>query len=119
MADGSRKPIDQVVVGDEVLSCYGSGRFDGARVLRTHSSQRQDGIAITLASGRRVVSTPAHTHFAGFKIGRTPQLHMTYLMWKEGVGFRIGSSRTYTNHHAQTLPGPAMRMTQEHADAAW
>jgi DNA helicase-2/ATP-dependent DNA helicase PcrA len=119
MADRSIKPIEAVRVGDEVLSCYGSGRFGPGRVLRTHRSSRRDGIAITTASGRRIVSTPEHTHFAGFKVGRTPQLHMTYVMWKAGVGFRVGTSRTYTNRHAQSLPGPAMRMTQEHADAAW
>jgi DNA helicase-2/ATP-dependent DNA helicase PcrA len=58
-------------------------------------------------------------HFAGFKVGRTPQLHMTYAMWKAGVGFRVGTSRTYTNRHGQSLPGPALRLNQEHADAAW
>src|SRR5437870_1795288 len=58
MADGSRRPIEDVVVGDEVRSCYGNGCFDVARVLRTHASERSDGIAITLASGRRIVSTP-------------------------------------------------------------
>jgi superfamily I DNA/RNA helicase len=119
MADGTKKPIEEVVTGDTVLSCFGSGRFGPARVMRTHASERRDGVAITLASGRRIISTPEHTHFAGFKVGRTPQRHMTYLMWKEGVGFRIGTSRTYTNRHAQTLPGPAMRMTQEHADSTW
>ena len=53
------------------------------------------------ASGRRIVSTPEHTHFAGFKPGWTPQLHMTYLMWKSGSGFRVGTSRTYTERSAQ------------------
>src|SRR5438132_6730129 len=119
MADGTTRPIEDVVVGDEVLSCYGSGRFGPARVTRTHSSVRRDGIAITLASGRRIVSTAEHTHFAGFKVGRTPQLCMTYLMWKAGVGFRIGTSRTYTNQRGQTLAGPAMRLNAEHADSAW
>jgi superfamily I DNA/RNA helicase len=119
MADGARRPIEQIRAGDEVLSCYGSGRFGPARVQRTHVAIRAEGVAITLASGRHVVSTPEHTHFAGFKVGRTPQLYMTYLMWKHGVGFRIGTSRTYTNRTGQALPGPAMRMTQEHADASW
>src|SRR5205823_593650 len=119
MADGNRKPIEDVRAGDAVLTCYGSGRFGPGRVLRTHRSRRRDGIAITTGSGRLIVSTPEHTHFAGFKVGRTPQLHMTYAMWKAGVGFRVGTSRTYTNRHAQSLPGPAMRMNQEHADAAW
>ncbi|HEY2208785.1 MAG TPA: UvrD-helicase domain-containing protein [Gaiellaceae bacterium] len=119
MADGTRRPIEEIEEGNEVLSCYGGGRFGPGRVLRTHVSIQSDGVAITLLSGRRIVSTPEHTHFAGFKVGRTPQLFMTYLMWKHGVGFRIGTSRTYTNRRGQTLPGPALRMNQEHADAAW
>ena len=32
MGDGSRKPIEEVAVGDEVLSSYGSGDFGPARV---------------------------------------------------------------------------------------
>jgi DNA helicase-2/ATP-dependent DNA helicase PcrA len=119
MADSSTKAIEDVEEGDDVLTCYGSGRFGPGRVLRTHRSQREEGIAISTASGRRIVSTPEHTHFAGFKVGRTPQLHLTYLMWKAGVGFRLGTSRTYTNRHGQSMPGPAMRMNQEHADATW
>jgi len=119
MADGSTKPIEQVRVGDEVLSGLGSGAFGAARVTRAHESASRSGIAITTARGRRLVSTPEHTHFAGFKPGLTPQLHMTYLMWKRGVGFRVGVSRTYTNGQRQSLAGPAMRMNQEHADATW
>src|SRR5438067_7573378 len=88
MADRSRKPIEEVEEGDDVLSCYGSGRFGPARVLRKHVSIQSEGVAITLASGRKIASTPEHMHFAGFKVGRTPQLHMTYLMWKRGYGFR-------------------------------
>jgi DNA helicase-2/ATP-dependent DNA helicase PcrA len=118
MADGSVKPIEQVRVGDNVLSCLGSGRFGPARVTRAYRSSRREGVEITTSSGRRIVSTPEHRHFAGFKVGRTPQLHMTYLMWKRGVGFRIGTSRTYTSRE-RTVAGPAFRMNQEHADACW
>jgi DNA helicase II / ATP-dependent DNA helicase PcrA len=118
MADGSTKPIEDVFVGEEVLSCYGSGRFDAARVTRVHNSTKRSGIAIHTASGKRLVSTRQHRHFAGFKSGHTPQLHMTYLMWKRGVGFRVGTSRTYTNRQ-RAVPGPAFRMNQEHADACW
>src|SRR5439155_1992658 len=94
-------------------------RIDSASGHRIHSYDATEGYAITLASGRRVVATPEHTHFAGFKVGRTPQAYMTYLMWKEGVGFRVGTSRTYTHRRGQTVPGPAQRMGAEHADAAW
>ncbi len=119
MADGSKRPIERVRSGEEVLSCFGSGVFAAARVTRVHKSSRRSGIAITTESGRRIVSTPEHTHFAGFKSGRTPQLYMTYLMWKQGSGFRIGTSRTYTSGQPRSIPGPATRMNGEHADATW
>jgi superfamily I DNA/RNA helicase len=67
MADGSRRPIEDVRVGDLVASGYGSGEFGPARVARVHRSWRGDGVAITLRSGRRLVSTPEHTHFAGWR----------------------------------------------------
>ncbi|UTI62963.1 UvrD-helicase domain-containing protein [Paraconexibacter antarcticus] len=69
MADGTRRPIEAVAVGDHVQSCHGEGVFGPATVLRTSASRRRDGVAITLASGRCVVSTPEHTHFAGFARG--------------------------------------------------
>ena len=118
MADGSRKPIEAVRPGDEVLSSYGSGRFGPARVLDVHRSRRRAGITMRTMSGRTLVSTPEHVHFAGFKAGWSPQRHMTYLMWKRGVGFRIGISRMQTRGRNR-LPGPAFRMNQEHADAVW
>jgi superfamily I DNA/RNA helicase len=66
MADGSRRPIEEVGVGDSVLSAFGGGAFAPARVVRVHRSIAADGVAITLRSGRRLVSTPEHTHFAGY-----------------------------------------------------
>jgi DNA helicase-2/ATP-dependent DNA helicase PcrA len=65
MADGSLLPIEDVRVGDLVRSGRGGGEFRAARVLRVHRSMRSSGVAITLASGRRLVSTPEHVHFAG------------------------------------------------------
>src|SRR5262249_30490153 len=119
MADGSRRAIEDVCAGEEVPSCYGSGDFRPARVARTHLAHATKGVAITTASGRRVVSTPEHVHFAGFVIGRTPQQYMTYVMWKEGVGFRVGTSRTYTKSQVKVVLGPAQRCAHEHADAVW
>jgi DNA helicase-2/ATP-dependent DNA helicase PcrA len=119
MADGTTRPIEEIDVGDDVLSAVGSGQFRPARVTRTHSSRARDGVAITTASGRTIVSTREHVHFAGFKAGRTPQLHMTYLMWKRGHGFRVGTSRTYTRGQKQPVVGPAFRMNAEHADSTW
>ncbi len=119
MADGSQRRIETIRAGDQVLSCYGSGDFRPARVSRVHRSRASDGVAITLASGRRVLSTLDHVHFAGFLVGRTPQQHMTYVMWKASVGFRVGTSRTYTVGQVKPAFGPAQRCRGEHADAVW
>ncbi|MHB1569266.1 MAG: UvrD-helicase domain-containing protein [Solirubrobacteraceae bacterium] len=119
MADGTRRPIELVGPGDQVMSGYGSGDFRPSRVTEVHRSERRDGIEITLRSGRRLISTPEHTHFAGFQLGRTPQLHMTYLMWRRDRGFRIGTSRTYTNGQVKPVVGVALRLRGERGDAAW
>ena len=58
-------------VGDEVLSSYGSGDFRAApRHGDAPSLARRIGVAIVTRGGRRVVvSTPEHTHFAGYRRG--------------------------------------------------
>ncbi len=119
MGDGSTQPIEDVQAGDEVLSCFGSGDMRPARVVRTHRSQADHGIAITLRSGRRIVSTPEHMHFAGYRVGSTPQMHMTYLMRRRDKGFRVGTSRTYTRGQVKPVVGVWLRTRQESADAAW
>ncbi len=64
MADGSRKPIEAITVGEHVMSCYGPGDFRPATVDRTHSSNaRGDLIEIITRSGRILASTREHTHF--------------------------------------------------------
>ena len=79
MADGTSRAIEDVGAGDEVLSSYGGGVLRPARVTETFvSDDRREGIAITMASGRRIVSTPEHVHFAGARGGvcriREPEL---------------------------------------------
>jgi len=70
MADGSTLPIEAVRPGDLVRSGLGGGAFGAARVVRAHRSwARGSGVAITTRTGRRVVSTPEHTHFAGARDG--------------------------------------------------
>jgi superfamily I DNA/RNA helicase len=65
MADGSRRPVEQVRKGDRVLSCYGAGMFRAAEVVDTHASLAREGLVeIRTSNGRRLVSTPRHTHFA-------------------------------------------------------
>ncbi|HET9577392.1 MAG TPA: UvrD-helicase domain-containing protein, partial [Usitatibacter sp.] len=65
MADGSQKPVQDIRKGDQVLSCYGTNAYRAATVTDTHSSLARNGlIEIRTSSGRRLASTPGHTHFA-------------------------------------------------------
>jgi DNA helicase-2/ATP-dependent DNA helicase PcrA len=77
MADGSTRSIERISVGDEVLSGYGSGDFRPARVAGVSRSRKAEGVSIITRSGRKLVSTPEHVHFAGYKLGLTPQMHTT------------------------------------------
>ncbi|HYH90649.1 MAG TPA: UvrD-helicase domain-containing protein, partial [Solirubrobacteraceae bacterium] len=119
MGDGSVKPIEDVHAGDEVLSCYGSGDFRPARVTDTSVSERRWGTEITTRSGRRIVSTPEHVHFAGFQRGHTPPMQLTYLMWHRDKGFRVGTSKINDTESKFPVSGVALRAMQENADAAW
>ena len=120
MADGSERPIEEVHEGDEVLSCYGSGDFRPARVSRTFRNNYDgEGVALFLRSGRKLVSTPKHVHFAGYRLGAVPQVHFTYLMHKRGMGWRVGTSQVYTAGQSKPMVGFKQRLMQEHADALW
>jgi DNA helicase-2/ATP-dependent DNA helicase PcrA len=45
-------------------------------------------------------------------------MHLTYLMWKRGVGFRVGVSGVYTQR-GRSAVGIRQRCLHEHADAVW
>ncbi|MGH2504642.1 MAG: UvrD-helicase domain-containing protein, partial [Ktedonobacterales bacterium] len=105
MADGAERPIEQVASGYMVRSAYGSGTFGAARVLSATRRERGDGVAITLRSGHTLVSTPEHTHFAGYRLGVAPQLHVTHLMRTRGGGFRSGTSQTPTRGQEKPVVG--------------
>jgi DNA helicase II / ATP-dependent DNA helicase PcrA len=119
MADGTTKPIEEVETGDLVLSNYGSGDLRPGKVLHTHRSTATEGVAITTAAGRRLISTPEHVHFAGYHRALTPKLYLTYAMYRGDKGFRVGTTRTYPERDDNVVSGVHLGVMQEHADAAW
>jgi DNA helicase-2/ATP-dependent DNA helicase PcrA len=52
-------------------------------------------------------------------LGETPQTFFLYLMYKEGVGYRLGTSQVYTKGQAKPMVGFKQRALQERADALW
>ena len=120
MGNCTRKPIEDVLPGEAVLSSYGAGDLRPAKVTDRFARHRRGRmICLHLATGRLVKSTPEHTHFAGYLLGETPQTYFLYMMHKEGVGYRLGTSQVYTAGQARPTVGFKQRALQEHADAAW
>jgi DNA helicase-2/ATP-dependent DNA helicase PcrA len=119
MGDGTKRPIEDVAVGDEVMSCYGNGRFLPSRVTRTFAAEPTAGVEILTRAGRRIVSTPDHVHFAGYRAGMTPPLHMTYVMRRRDKGCRVGTTQTHLNNRGKSVVGIATRSMKERAEMAW
>ncbi|HTX10923.1 MAG TPA: UvrD-helicase domain-containing protein [Solirubrobacteraceae bacterium] len=110
MADGSRRAIEDVRVGDRVLSGHGSGEFAPARVVRVHRSVAADGVALTMRSGRRVVSTPEHTHFAGYRLQNEPNTVPVRHLGEMGVPSAVISPRRDGGRRFVTLsPGAGVQ----------
>jgi DNA helicase II / ATP-dependent DNA helicase PcrA len=120
MGDGAKRAIESIVPGDSVLSNYGGGDLRPARVSACFAKRRRGQlVCVHLRSGAIIKSTPEHVHFAGYVLGETPQTYFLYLMHKEGVGYRLGTSQVYTEGQARPMVGFKQRSLQEHADALW
>ncbi len=120
MADGSLKKIENIKKNQYVLSNYGSGDLRPAKITRKIKSFfKGDLIRIKTKKGKIITSTPNHTHFAGYQLEITPQLYFNYLMYKKGIGWRIGTTQVHTKGQIKPVIGFVQRSNQEHADASW
>jgi DNA helicase II / ATP-dependent DNA helicase PcrA len=120
LEDGTSKPIEQVAIGDMVLSCYGRNEFRPARVTRAVRRQYSESmIRIRTRSGHSITSTPGHIHFADIVAEESEQTHFTYLMFRKGIGYRLGTSQIYTNGPKRTNVGFRQHYLKEKADAVW
>jgi DNA helicase II / ATP-dependent DNA helicase PcrA len=120
MGDGAKRAIESIVPGESVMSNYGGGDLRPARVTGCFAKRRQGQlVCLHLRSGAVIKSTPEHVHFAGYVLGETPQTYFLYLMHKEGVGYRLGTTQVYTEGQARPMVGFKQRALQEHADALW
>ena len=120
MADGSKKPIEKVKEGELVISNFGSGDLRPSKVTGTYSkTTSEDLVSIKTNGGKKITSTKNHTHFAGYRTGISPQTHFVYLMYKAGVGYRIGTTQMYTKGQRKPVAGFVQRSNQEKADALW
>jgi len=120
MGNGAKRSIEAIVPGDFVLSNHGGGELRPARVTECFAKRRQGQlVCLHLRSGAVIKSTPEHVHFAGYIFGETPQTYFLYLMHKEGMGYRLGTSQVYTQGQPKPVVGFKQHALQEHADSLW
>jgi len=120
MADGNLKCIEKIKKGELVLSNYGSGDLRPAIVLKKRNLQFKGNlIKLETKSGKILTSTRDHIHFAGYRLGITPQIYLNYLMYKKDFGWRIGTTSVYTNGQKKSIVGFVQRSNQEHANDTW
>ncbi|HWW91443.1 MAG TPA: UvrD-helicase domain-containing protein [Solirubrobacteraceae bacterium] len=111
MADGNHRAIEQIQIGDRVLSSFGSGIFRPAAVTDVFESHRTDGIRVRTRAGREILSTPEHTHFAGYRNGVTPSFSFQHPhhTWQRFEGKRpdvvvtLGAMPTGSDRSGQPL----------------
>jgi DNA helicase II / ATP-dependent DNA helicase PcrA len=120
-ADGSRCPIEQVQVGDELRSAVGGGKIGSARVTFVHQrTERLPTVTLYTQTGKELRSTLEHTHFAGYTVGHLPAKYFLHLMSKPGVGYRLAvSGHRDERRDGKTVPGFRQRARQEGSELCW
>jgi len=113
--------VEDIKVGDSVLSAKGDGRTCYSAVTDVFHRKvlNRTIIKVRTARGYEIATTPEHVHFARYMLNGE-ELFFTYLMYKRGVGYRIGVTRRY-RFEGQNKPslGFIQRTNQERADAVW
>jgi DNA helicase-2/ATP-dependent DNA helicase PcrA len=116
--DGDR-PIEKIAEGDPVSSAIGWGKTATMNVGRVLQNP-YDGklVRICTEGGDELRATPNHLCFAKLRVDAS--LNYTYLMWKRGVGYRIGTTRgVRASKDGELCSGLQVRANQEVADAMW
>lgn len=116
------KKIEEIKIGDKVLTGKGSGTLGYKPVTNIFKNKfLGEVIKIKTKSGKELITTKEHTHLAKYVINEQ-ELFFTYLMYKEGYGFRIGCTRSYHNNSSFdncTRFGFMNRLVAEHAQKIW
>ncbi|MBI4238680.1 MAG: UvrD-helicase domain-containing protein [Deltaproteobacteria bacterium] len=113
------QPIERLRAGDAVLVGHGGGRVTTAKIQKVMSRPYTGTLCrIRLHSGAVIQATPNHLCFG--RLEPRPGMHYVYLMWKRGIGYRIGTtSGIRTSKDGVLLNGIQVRTNQEVADAMW
>jgi len=117
MVDG--KLIEKVEVGDFVPCGYGDKVVFGKVTNKFVKDISAYVKTIKTVGGRSITSTLNHRHFAGYVIEEEKELYFTYLMYKEGLGYRVGVTSFIRRDGNRRSVGFEHRLRAERADSVW
>ena len=116
--DGKRA-VETIVEGQQVSSATGWGKVGSRAVEKVMVSQfKGEVVRIKVEGGHVIRATPNHVCFA--RLEARADTHYVYLMFKKGVGYRVGTTRgVRASKSGVLMSGLQVRTNQEVADAIW
>ena len=113
------KTIKEIKEGEKVLCAAGNGNIkEGIVESKKIKDYKGDIIKITTQDGNIIKGTPNHIIFA--KLAPDFNNFYVYLMYKQGLGYRIGQTRgVRKNDKSEIQNGLSVRMRQEKGDKIW
>lgn len=114
------KHIRNIKEGDFVKSACGNSRVDFQKVSKVYKikNNNKNLIKVTTKTGKEITCTPEHICFADFKL-KKQDMFFVYLMYREDLGYRVGTTKSYSNNSNHGRMGYATRSLGESADKVW
>jgi DNA helicase-2/ATP-dependent DNA helicase PcrA len=113
------KKIENISKSDILISAAGYGKTTQSNIEAV-KKKNYSGLLVKIKtqSGKTITATPNHIGFA--KLISQPNIHYVYLMYKNGMGYRIGQTKGIrVRTRKDTASDLAIRLNQEHADKMW
>ena len=114
------KEIRKIKEGELVKSACGNSKAEFKKVSKVYKIKNNNKylIKITTKSGKSLTCTPEHICFADFKL-KNKDMFFVYLMYREDLGYRVGTTKSYSNNSNHGRMGFATRSLGETADKVW
>jgi DNA helicase-2/ATP-dependent DNA helicase PcrA len=113
------RPVETIADNDQVISSTGWGKAAPMLVEKVMVNPYCGPLVnIVLDDGTSIRATPNHVCFA--RLRPDPCIRIVYLMWKRGLGYRLGITRgVRASKDGVIMSGLQVRTNQEVADAIW
>lgn len=111
-------PIEDIEVNQTLVCASGQGETIYGTVDHVSRKHYQGPvIKITTQTGKVLKATPNHIGFA--RVNSNPGVYYVYLMYKRGMGYRIGQTQGVRSRKGEIVNGLFVRLNGEHADKMW